>query len=64
MEFGIFSTIDVRPERGQTEVDSTENFLTQCEYAEELGYDSVWLAEQRFFPGYSCSPAPELLAAP
>ena len=63
MEFGIFSTIDVRPERGQTEVDSTENFLTQCEYAEELGYDSVWLAEQRFFPGYSCSPAPELLAA-
>ena len=42
---------------------ATENFLTQCEYADELGYDSVWLAEQRFFPEYSCSPAPELLAA-
>ena len=63
MEFGVFSTIDVRPDCGQTEVGATENFLTQCEYADELGYDSVWLAEQRFFPEYSCSPAPELLAA-
>ncbi len=63
MEFGVFSTIDVRPDCGQTEVSATENFLTQCEYADELGYDSVWLAEQRFFPEYSCSPAPELLAA-
>ena len=63
MDFGIFSTIDVRPERGQTEATSTENYLTQCEYAEELGYDSVWFAEQRFFPEYACSPAPELLAA-
>ena len=63
MEFGVFSTIDVRPDCGQTEVGATENFLTQCEYADELEYDSVWLAEQRFFPEYSCSPAPELLAA-
>ena len=63
MEFGVFSTIDVRPDCGQNEVSATENFLTQCVYADEVGYDSVWLADQRFFPEYSCSPAPELLAA-
>ena len=61
MKFGIFFELEVN--EGYTERDIWRNALDQIEFAEKMGFDSVYAVEHHFNPGYSHSPCPEILFA-
>ena len=61
MKFAIFFELEVN--EGYTERDIWRNALDQIEFAEKMGFDSVYAVEHHFNPGYSHSPCPEILFA-
>ncbi len=62
MKFGLFFELEVG-DAGYTERDIWHNALTQIEYAERWGFDSVYAVEHHFNPGYSHSSCPEIFFA-
>lgn len=62
MKFGIFFELEVG-DAGYTERDIWHNALTQTEFAEKMGFDSVYAVEHHFNPGYSHSSCPEIFFA-
>ena len=61
MQFGVFYQLPCAP--GQSVPQRYRDTLAQAEYAERLGFDSVWLAEAHFDAGFSAMPAPLVVAA-
>jgi alkanesulfonate monooxygenase SsuD/methylene tetrahydromethanopterin reductase-like flavin-dependent oxidoreductase (luciferase family) len=61
MKFGLFYQLPCSPE--QNEVTRYYETIEQIVYAEELGFDTAWLAELHFFRSFSIMPAPLILAA-
>ena len=61
MEFGVFYQLpcaeDQNPARRYADT------IAQCQLADELGFDNVWLAELHFYSRFSVMPAPLLIAA-
>ena len=60
MKFGLLTLFDHYPE-DCSEAQYYENFFAEVTYAEELGFDSVWIGEHHF-DRYIC-PAPQIVAA-
>ena len=60
MNFGLFTLFDYYPE-DQSAKDYYRFVLDEVAYAEELGFDSVWLGEHHFC-NYLC-PSPQIFAA-
>lgn len=57
MKFGLMFSFEAPEEFGTTPVQVYKESLEQVQYAEELGYDSVWVTEHHFTPnGYCPSP--------
>ncbi|MYC28536.1 MAG: LLM class flavin-dependent oxidoreductase [Chloroflexi bacterium] len=61
MEFGIFDQLPCADY--QTPANRYADIISQAQYADELGYDTVWLAEVHFNPRFSVLPAPLLLGS-
>jgi alkanesulfonate monooxygenase SsuD/methylene tetrahydromethanopterin reductase-like flavin-dependent oxidoreductase (luciferase family) len=61
MEFGAFYQLPCAA--GQSPVQRYDDTLAQAQLAEELGFDTVWLAELHFNPGFSIMPAPLLVGS-
>ncbi|MBV8775340.1 MAG: LLM class flavin-dependent oxidoreductase [Deltaproteobacteria bacterium] len=60
MKFGLLTLFDHYAE-DCTEEQYYKNFFEEVSYAEELGFDSIWLGEHHFCR-YVC-PAPQIVAA-
>jgi len=60
MKFGLFYQLPCAPE--QDEVTRYHETIEQVVYADELGFDTAWLAELHFFQSFSVMPAPLILA--
>ncbi|MGE0821010.1 MAG: LLM class flavin-dependent oxidoreductase [Candidatus Binatia bacterium] len=60
MKFGLFYQLPCAPE--QNEVTRYHETIEQIVYADELGFDTAWLAELHFNRPFSIMPAPLLLA--
>ena len=64
MKFGLFYQIRVpKPWDEDSESKRIWEALDQIEYAEEMGYDSVWFSEHHFRPVWSHNSAPDLTLA-
>jgi alkanesulfonate monooxygenase SsuD/methylene tetrahydromethanopterin reductase-like flavin-dependent oxidoreductase (luciferase family) len=64
MKFGLFYQIQVpKPWSADSEAKRIWEALDQIEYAEEMGYDSVWFSEHHFRPEWSHNSAPDLTLA-
>ena len=64
MKFGLFYQIQVpKPWDEDSESKRIWEALDQIEYAEEMGYDSVWFSEHHFRPVWSHNSAPDLTLA-
>jgi len=61
MKFGLFYQLPCAPE--QDEVTRYHETIEQVVYADELGFDTAWLAELHFNRPFSVMPAPLILAA-
>lgn len=61
MQFGVFYQLPCAP--GQLVPQRYRDTLEQIAYAEQLGFDSAWLAEAHFDAGFSTMPAPLVVAA-
>ena len=61
MEFGMFSDFHVR--KGVSQAEAFEESFNQVDVAEELGMDSIWLAEVHFNPDRSVLAAPLIIAS-
>lgn len=61
MDFGIFTDFHVR--KGMTQPEAFDESFSQVVEAEQLGVDSVWLAEHHFSPDRSVLAAPMVLAS-
>lgn len=59
MKFGMMSLLDHYPE-DKSEEQYYKDFFTEVDYAEELGFDSMWVGEHHFC-NYVC-PSPQILA--
>ena len=60
MKFGTYHTFQVPPWTTTGQVYDEE--LERVHLAEELGYDSVWVAEQHFFDYCACPDALDMVA--
>lgn len=60
MKFGLFYQLPCAPE--QNEVTRYHETIEQIVYADELGFDTAWLAELHFNRPFSIMPAPLILA--
>ena len=60
MDLGLFFEFYRRP--GTSEAEAFEEAFSQIEMAEELGLDSIWLAEHHFSPERSVLSAPLMIA--
>ena len=60
MEFGLFFDFDIR--KGDTQTETFERSFRQVEASEEMGADSIWLAEVHFSP-YSVLSSPLIVAS-
>ena len=60
MKFGLLSLLDHYPEDCSAE-QYYKNFFAEVSYAEELGFNTLWIAEHHF-DRYIC-PAPQVVAA-
>ncbi len=60
MKFGLFYQLPCAPE--QNEVTRYYETIEQIVYADELGFDSAWLAELHFNRPFSIMPSPLILA--
>jgi natural product biosynthesis luciferase-like monooxygenase protein len=61
MKFGLFYQLPCAPI--QDAATRYQETIEQIVYAEELGFDTAWLAELHFNPLFSIMPAPLILAA-
>src|SRR5215813_418782 len=61
MKFGLFYQLPCAP--AQDAATRYQETIEQIVYAEELGFDTAWLAELHFNPLFSIMPAPLILAA-
>lgn len=61
MKFGLFYQLPCAP--NQDAATRYQETLEQIVYAEELGFDTAWLAELHFNASFSVMPAPLILAA-
>ena len=61
MEFGIFYQLPCADD--QTPAARYADTISQAQLADELGFDTVWLAEVHFNPRFSVLPAPLLLGS-
>ena len=61
MKFGLFYQLPCAPE--QQTSSRYQQTLGQIQYADELGFDTAWLAELHFNPRFSVMPAPLIFAA-
>ena len=61
MEFGIFYQLPCAED--QTPAARYADTISQAQLADELGFDTVWLAEVHFNPRFSVLPAPLLLGS-
>ena len=61
MQFGVFYQLPCAP--GQSVPTRYQETLAQIVLADEVGFDSAWLAEAHFDPGFSTMPAPLVVAA-
>lgn len=59
MHFGTFSVADHHPELGRTARQFYAELIEQAQWAEELGYESYWVAEHHFHH-YGIVPAPSV----
>ena len=59
MKFGMLTLSDYYPE-DKTEQQYYQDFFTEVDYAEELGFDSIWIGEHHFC-NYVC-PSPQIVA--
>ena len=61
MEFGVFYQIPCAAD--QTPAARIRDTIAQCQLADELGFDSAWLAELHFNPYFSVLSAPLMIAS-
>ena len=61
MEFGIFYQLPCADD--QSPAQRYADTISQAQLADQLGFDSVWLAEVHFNPRFSVLPAPLLLGS-
>ncbi|MCH2517276.1 MAG: LLM class flavin-dependent oxidoreductase [Dehalococcoidia bacterium] len=61
MEFGVFYQLPCSEDQSPSQRYS--DTIAQSQLADELGFDSVWLAELHFNPEFSIMPAPLLVAS-
>ena len=61
MDFGIFTNFHIR--RGMTPAEAFEESFSQVKEAEEMGIDTVWLAEVHFAPERSMLASPMVIAS-
>ncbi|MDE2938111.1 MAG: LLM class flavin-dependent oxidoreductase [Chloroflexota bacterium] len=61
MEFGIFYQLPCADD--QSPAERYADTISQAQLADQLGFDSVWLAEVHFNPRFSVLPAPLLLGS-
>jgi alkanesulfonate monooxygenase SsuD/methylene tetrahydromethanopterin reductase-like flavin-dependent oxidoreductase (luciferase family) len=61
MDFGMFTDFHIRPQ--MTQAEAFEESFNQVQAAEELGMDSVWLAEHHFSPDRSVLASPLVIAS-
>ena len=61
MNFGVFSEFHIRP--GMSHAEAFEESFYQIDASEELGVDTVWLAEHHFDPGRSVLSSPLPIAS-
>jgi len=61
MDFGMFTDFHIRP--GLTQAQAFDESFNQVDAAEELGLDSVWLAEHHFSPDRAVLAAPIAIAS-
>ncbi|MGH8058485.1 MAG: LLM class flavin-dependent oxidoreductase [Candidatus Entotheonellia bacterium] len=62
MQFGLLYEMQ-RPFQGTTIDWNTlyKETLTQCELADQMGFDNLWFVEHHFLTGFSGSPCPEVM---
>ena len=60
MDFGMFTDFHVR--KGMTQAEAFKESFSQVKAAEEMGVDSVWLAEHHFTPDRSVLASPLIIA--
>ena len=64
MRFGMFFELQMpKPWSSTAEYDTLWQAVEQVTYAEEMGFERVWLVEHHFLPGFSHSSAPEIFLA-
>ena len=61
MDFGVFTDFHVR--KGMTQPEAFDESFNQVVEAENLGIDSVWLAEHHFTPERSVLASPMVLSS-
>lgn len=61
MEFGVFYQLPCGVD--QTPTARYRDTIAQCQLADELGFDTAWLAELHFNPRFSVMSAPMMIAA-
>ena len=61
MDFGMFTDFHIRP--SATQAEAFEESFNQVQAAEQLGMDSVWLAEHHFSPERSVLASPLVIAS-
>ena len=61
MNFGIFFQLPCADD--QTSTERYRATIAQCQLADDLGFDAVWLAELHFNSRFSVMPAPMMLGA-
>ena len=61
MDFGMFTEFNIR--RGETQAQAFEDSFTQVDAAEQMGMDSLWLAEHHFSPERSVLSSPLVIAS-
>ena len=61
MKFGVFYQMPCAAH--QSPAARYRDTIAQCRLADELGFDSAWLAELHFNPRFSVMPAPLMVAS-
>ena len=63
LRFDVFTVLDGYPAPGQRPPDTIARTLSEAELADQLGFDTFWLAEHHFAPYGICPSPPVLLSA-
>ena len=64
MRFGMFYELQMpKPWSATAEYDTLWDAVRQVTYAEEMGFEQVWLVEHHFLPEFAHSSAPEVTLA-